>query len=486
MEPLAAGYVAVKAHNGLYWDVEDGIVVAKSQSPVAWMYRVTPSHTISSSPTRIISTTSVASAAGSLVSTPSTNSLTNELVAGTALRLRHQGTCTWAQLVTDAEDDEDVGLLATTADVADGTLFILEKQTFQIHGVEEALQDITIRNLLTHTSGLDASGQEETPIGALDALLRPLVQQCESAQVKNLAQWVGELAKAPLRRQPGTAFEEGYSSDVIARLLEVLGEAPLEEVVRRRVLDPLQMHSTHFEGQPEVLATKLGDLYDLAEDGTVSLLSRSEVYNNRTFTFPCGGGDRGLSGGLVTSTSDFMRFCNMLLGKGRLQNAQLLKESTVAMMTEVNHLAVVLGNPSATLKAGEVRGFNLLGGLELQMPGTVDMDDPEFNPGMYGWSGKASTLYRVDPTSGVCVVFMANCVGLDAQVERLILRRVGEAIHNGCRVGAFQAVKDFVVGATRPSAEVASTAVATAAVFSVLLAAGMAGRKRSSSGSSIC
>jgi len=88
-----------------------------------------------------------------------------------------------------------------------------------------------------------------------------------------------------------------------------------------------------------------------------------------------------------------------------------------------------LSDPSATIGPGDNRGFCLLGGLELAS--SRPNEDVSRHPGIYGWGGWASTIFRVSPASGIVFVFMTNCIGVEERVEKLLLRRVGEALRDG-------------------------------------------------------
>mmetsp|Transcript_24935 Transcript_24935/g.83161 ORF Transcript_24935/g.83161 Transcript_24935/m.83161 type:complete len:706 (-) Transcript_24935:376-2493(-) len=487
VEPLAPGYVALKSHTGRYLDVDDGRVLACAEIPVAWMLRITPSHVISSPPSRqsLVSDIRASGSGSSLASTPSNGSASGELTAGAHLRLRHQASGLWAH-VSAEEADAANRFVSTTPDVATASVFVLEKQTWRVPELDSASRDVTIRHLLTHTSGLNYAGQAARPTTALDALVRPLILRCESGEVTTLEEWTAEMAKLPLRCQPGSRFQYGYSTDVVGRIVEVLAEAPLDVALRRRVLEPLRMTSTTFAA---AAGERLASLYKLSGDPSrpPELLDESLDENGSQWVPPRGpapvlgggGGVEGVRGGLLSTTSDYMSFCHMLLGKGQLNGVRVLKESTVELMTEVNHLGLVLGDPSATIGSGDCRGWGLLGGIEL--PTKSLSEDPGHNPGTYGWGGWASTIFRVNPASGVCFVFMTNCVGAEERVEKLILRRVGEAVRNGGKGPStpLQLLWGLLSG-SRPSGDASATVagtVAAAAVLSALLAAGLAARR---------
>jgi len=269
----------------------------------------------------------------------------------------------------------------------------------------------------------------EALVTPLDALVRPLVQRCESGEIVRLSEWVAEMAKVPLAFQPGARFQYGYSIDVLGRVVEILGNKSLDQVLEERIFKPLGMGSTGFGASTEVAVGRLAALYkfkggldygtrELKDDPLCSLWvspkGPAPIYGG-------GGGVETLRGGLLSTVPDYMRFCLMLQRGGELDGARILHESTVRLMTEVNHLDAMGIN---TIWDG--RGWGLLGSIELDNLET--RDSPSSNPGTYGWGGWASTTFRVYPTAGVAYVFMTNCIDC-VNYEELILRRLGEAIH---------------------------------------------------------
>jgi len=325
--------------------------------------------------------------------------------------------------ISEAAPDESPCLTATLQ-VTSSTSFMLEKQTWCVPNCDVARQPITIRHLLTHTSGLDYAGVDAEMATALDRVARPLVLRCEREEVTCLADWVTELAQIPLRHQPGVRYEYGFSLDVLGRVIEVLAGSPLDVVVHDRVLSPLAMHATCWSVAPEDAQDHLAALYKLPCEGVPPELVDDPIGGKSAWVPPKGpapilGGGGGVEtsrGGLVSSLSDYLRFCEMIRRQGELDGMRLLHSDTVTLMTRTNHLAVCLGDPKATTGSNEKRGWNLLGCLQLEQPGA------------YGWGGWASTLWRVYPHHGTSLVFMTNCIHSFVNTEQLILRHVEGAL----------------------------------------------------------
>lgn len=396
--------VALRTHTGRFLDFSEGSVVAKSSTPKVW---------------RLVRA--------------ATSDEKSGLCAGAVVMLQHEEASVWLK-VDDAEPDagdQSIGKLCVTKDEGAATGFALEKQTWRTPSTVPAERPITFRNVLTHTTGLDYAGVDDKPRNALDGIVRVLVERCERGEVRTLAEWVAEMAKMPLGYQPGVEFVYGYSTDLAGRLCEVLGDAPLDQVLQERILGPLGMASTSFSASPEDARRRLAALYDFPEGSEASIRLVDDPLSSLWVPplgpapiMSAGGGVETLRGGLLSSVADYLRFCHMLLGGGQLDGVRVLRESTVKLMTEVNHLSLAVGDAGARVWDG--RGWGLLGSINMPERRLLSRSDP--NVGACGWGGWAATSFRVYPSSGIAYVLMTNCIDSGAEFEELILQRLGEAI----------------------------------------------------------
>jgi len=364
----------------------------------------------------------------------------DSLLVGQVFKLQHEQSGKWLRVV-DEPTSEDQSLVPV-GDAPVATEFVFEKQTWLTGKTEPARECITLRHLLTHTSGLDYSGMDSVPVTSLDFQARPLVERCERGEITTLAAWVDELAKLPLRYHPGTKFEYGYSTDVLGRVVEVLGEGPLDEVLQRRLFGPLGMHSTSFSATPTEARDRLSALYQFPNGLDYGSISVQDDPLDSQWTPPrgpapilgAGGGVETLRGGLLSTAPDYMRFCHMLEGGGELDGVRVLRASTVDLMTKVNHLSTIVSGHDSSgpdrvdpcFTIWDERGWGLLGSIELPAE-EGSPDNPCRNVGAYGWGGWASTGFRVYPSSNVSYVFMTNCID-SINYEELILKHVGQAI----------------------------------------------------------
>jgi CubicO group peptidase (beta-lactamase class C family) len=236
---------------------------------------------------------------------------------------------------------------------------------------------ITIRHLLTHTSGLAADG-------AVQAILRPLYDQAvELTPRDSLQAYVTELAKLPLCNQPGDAMHYGLSYEVLGRLVEVVAGKPFDAYVRDRICAPLGMEDTVFQ-IPKDRQPRLALTYIRTPGKPLELRRLPEdAY--------CLGGPgipRG-SGGLISTADDFARFLQMLLNQGDLAGVRILQASTVGLMT--TDQLKNMKEENAFLAPFESYGLGVSVRVSQEIaptPGSV---------GQFGWSGSFTTWCSVDP-----------------------------------------------------------------------------------------
>jgi CubicO group peptidase (beta-lactamase class C family) len=277
-----------------------------------------------------------------------------------------------------------------------------------------ARSEMTIRHLLTHTSGLTYGRWREHPV---DEVYRTAGLDT-APEESTLADLVDRLGALPLLCDPGSEWNYSYSTDVLARVVEVVAEQPLEHVFKTRIFEPLGMHETGYT-LAEDMTPRLATLYALdSESGR----ARPAPERDRARTEPrslMGGGH-----GLVSSAGDYHRFVQMLLRGGGLDGVRLLSPRTVGLMT-ANHLPggadIVQTSRPGVISAqfpgyGFGLGFSVL--IDPVAAGTIA------TPGPFGWSGAAGTEFWVDPAEDLTVTFFAQVLpgvnGLRDELRRLV------------------------------------------------------------------
>lgn len=256
-------------------------------------------------------------------------------------------------------------------------------------------RSITIRHLLTHTSGLTYRFIGTTPWAKIyqEAGINDGLAQTDLTLADN----VKRLAKLPLMHQPGERFSYGLSTDVLGYLVEVLSGMTLDEFFRRRIFEPLRMTDTGFY-PPESKLDRLAAVYNQLPDGHIKRLDDEVIdrgYLVYSASYPYKGAKRYYSGGagLVASISDYGRFLQMLLNGGELDGARILGRKTVELMT-VNHVGDLYGAQGFGL------GFSIVRDLgKGNEPGSV---------GQYGWGGFFYTNFFVDPKEKMIGLFMSQ------------------------------------------------------------------------------
>ncbi len=257
----------------------------------------------------------------------------------------------------------------------------------RIYYVVPAEREITIRDLLRHTSGLDYLGPRDEKGELLYAKLG-----ATRADI-TIAEAVKRLAQAPLVHQPGTVWDYSLSIDVLGRLIEVVAGQPLDQFFAERITKPLGMVDTGFY-VPQEKWDRLTTLYTLNEDKTT--IKRHTGTPQESYKKPAvlllGGA------GLVSTAIDYARFVQMLLNGGELDGVRLLSRKTVELMStdHLGELPVV----SPTLPMGYGFGLTFAVNRGIGKTGIIG------STGEYNWGGAAGTSFWIDPQEQMIGVFM--------------------------------------------------------------------------------
>lgn len=267
-----------------------------------------------------------------------------------------------------------------------------EPGTFQTRPTDAPMRII---DLLRHTSGLTYGFQMRTNVDA--AYRAGKVEPFE--QAGGLDEFVEALSRLPLEFSPGTAWNYSVSTDVLGYLVGVISGVPFDEFLRQRIFQPLAMSDTAFH-VPDEKAARFAECYVNSPAGTL------EPLNGRSFREPPSAPSGG--GGLVSTASDYMRFCEALRRGGALGDARLLGPKTLHLM-RTNHLpgGRDLVDLSVSLFSEAIyRGVGF--GLGFAMTTDVARTGIAGSVGEYWWGGAASTAFWIDPVEDICVVFLTQ------------------------------------------------------------------------------
>ena len=271
-----------------------------------------------------------------------------------------------------------------------------------------ARQPVTIRHLLTHTSGIGYRFLGEFGPSSEQRVLSELYRDAGVAD--GLAEHDGTieglvtaLGQSPLLHEPGAAFTYGQSSDVLGRLVEVLSGTTFDKFLRTRLLEPLGMNDTYFY-IPDAKADRLASLYTpnaargLDEvEGTVEgqHLIYSATYSTGEHRNYFAGG-----AGLSSTVHDYARFLQMLLNGGELDGVRILSPITVDLMT-TDHIGDI---PTGSVVQPGSGGF----GLGFAIRGKPGADGELGSAGAYYWNGFFNTTFWVDPQEELLGILMTQ------------------------------------------------------------------------------
>jgi CubicO group peptidase (beta-lactamase class C family) len=262
---------------------------------------------------------------------------------------------------------------------------------------------ITIRDLLTHTSGV--------PSG-----LPPDMADLYRKRDRTLAEVIPTIAKRPLEFEPGSRWAYcNLGIDTLGRIIEVVSGQPYERFLQQHIFTPLGMADTTFYPN-ERQRHRIAALYDFRQGKLVAvgypLLGSAE---NARYPIP--------AGGLYSTGADLARLYQMMLCGGQLHGTRILTEESVREMTRVQ-----TGNLAACFVPG--MGFGLGWGVVRHPPGITEM----LSPGTFGHGGAFGTQGWIDPKQDLFVILLIQRVGLrngDGSDMRRELQRLAVAAVQG-------------------------------------------------------
>ena len=277
-----------------------------------------------------------------------------------------------------------------------------------------ATHEITIRDLLRHTSGITYNWQGD---------LGPMYTAANVAHGLlpydgTIADSVQHLAKLPLLFNPGERWEYSLGVDVLGRLVEVVSGMPFDQFLRTRIFDPLGMKDTYFF-PPDNKLDRLATAYTYYPDKGLSRFPDTPITEG-SFTYsadyPYRGAKKLFSGGagLNSTAADYARFSEMMLEGGKLDNVRLLSRKSVELMTHDQ-----LG------KIAPDQAFGLGFGIEGMKSPLKELG----TPGAFNWGGFFYTAFSVDPKEQMIVIFMGQLyptgdLPLDRQVHELAYQAI--------------------------------------------------------------
>ncbi len=307
-------------------------------------------------------------------------------------------------------------------------MYLPEFKDVMVYGEGGALvkpkQPMTIRHLMSHTSGLTYGFFGNTEV---DKLYR-------SANLMGgdltLAEFTQKLGKLPLLFHPGEQWNYGVSTDVLGRLVEVWSGQTLDEFFRQRIFKPLGMNDTGFD----VPAAKL-ERFTTNYQWGMNPLALGEATGKRIVAdhpsksryaspakFYSGGG------GLVSTAQDYLRFCQLMLNGGALDGVRLLSPKSVQLMTSdhTKHARLPVGGVALGRGAAFGLGFQVV---------TDPADNQRLgSAGTFDWAGAASTSFFIDPKEQLIGILMVQKMPTDfrlmVEFRTAVYQAIVESMHH--------------------------------------------------------
>lgn len=258
--------------------------------------------------------------------------------------------------------------------------------------------ELKIIDLLRHTAGFTYSFQERNPLDA--AYRKQKIDDFHGS--RDLDEFVTALAEIPLQFDPGTVWNYSVSTDLVGAIIQRIEGKPLDQVFQERLFGPLDMEDTFFTC-PADKAHRLPDCYAFHPAEKMQIFDNGDGSRwAKPVKFLSGGG------GLLSTLSDYHRFCRMLLNGGALDGVQIISPKTLDLMTanhlpdnkDLTQLSQSLFSEAENAGVGFGLGFacNMNPALTM-LPGST---------GEFYWGGMFSTAFFVDPVEDITMVFMTQ------------------------------------------------------------------------------
>lgn len=242
---------------------------------------------------------------------------------------------------------------------------------------------ITLRDLMTHTSGLSYGFEENCYVD--DLYRKEFWGPMDQDKSMTLADGIARLATLPLAFHPGERWRYSVATDVLGYLVEVVSGRPFEVFLKERIFDPLGMTDTAFYVPPDKL-DRFSACYGPDPNGGLKVTDTPATshYTQKPGA-PSGGG------GLISTTGDYLRFAQMLANRGSLGDVRILGRKTIELMTSCHF-------PFEDKSSCMGLGVSVLCDLgQGQQVGSV---------GNFGWGGAANTDFWVDPQEDLVGLLM--------------------------------------------------------------------------------
>ena len=274
----------------------------------------------------------------------------------------------------------------------------------KITKVEDMKRPPTMREIMSHTAGFGYGLGDKHPVDKLYREKRVLASN-------GLHQMIERTAEIPLMYQPGTNWSYSSAVDIQGYIVEKLSGKPFGQFLQENVFVPLKMKDTGFSTGPEkakrLAAVYVGEVVNNKPTGKI--VEAGELFGNTMPDYSKPPAMESGGGGLVSTTIDYARFCQMILNKGQLDGVRILAPSSIELMDTnvIPHNVLVSNNGTGVAQFNEAVGF----GLDFMV--VKDARAAGMNEGdkTMSWGGAAGTWFWIDPTYDVIYVGMIQRMG---------------------------------------------------------------------------
>ena len=259
--------------------------------------------------------------------------------------------------------------------------------------IVDAKRPITIRDLLTHTSG----------IGYGYGLSKDLWEEAKiqgwyfADRNEPILETVKRIASLPFEAHPGEKFVYGYNTDILGAVIEVISGQSLETFLQNRILTPLGMNDTHFY-LPKSKVSRLATVYSSGDYGIVKAPVDGTMVSQGAYVK---GPRKSFSGGagFLSTALDYAKFLQMMLNGGKFDGKRIISRKSIELMT-TDHL------DQATFEWTKGTGF----GLGFSVLTNLGLRGEYGTLGEYGWGGAYHSSYWVDPKEELLVVYLTQLI----------------------------------------------------------------------------
>jgi len=279
--------------------------------------------------------------------------------------------------------------------------------------LEPERRPLTVQDLLRHTSGIVYG-----PFG--NSLIHQAYNKANLFDPgQTLAEFVTKISKLPLAHQPGEIWEYGMSVDVLGRIVEIVSGMPFDRFIEERITKPLGMHDTAFYLNAAQAPRVAEPQIDPATGKRPGFSDVQNLTKEKVKWFSGGGG-------MLSTASDYARFCQMLVNGGELNGVRLLSPKTLAVMTS-DQLAPGLPRVDmlqATQALSPIPELGQSFGLGFAVRTDAGRTPVSGSVGDYFWAGAGGTYFWVDPQEKLFAIMMMQMPFIESGAYRRATREL--------------------------------------------------------------